>query len=137
VSGHVAAGRRAILAAALLLLAACGGMKDIMPDTELNSFLSKTTDVEFGMTKQLVQYYMGAPRSRLYEGNQEAWQWCQTSNNPQRADAFLVVYFYGARVAGIHSYGNRAEGICENFFRPIQWLADPEKEMAQKQRRRE
>ena len=99
-------------------------------------FESNASDVEFGMTKARVQYIMGASKHRLYSGSQEAWQWCQTSNSPNRADAFLTVYFHNARVAGIHIYGNRAEGICENFFRRVEWLADPEKGMAAKTKRR-
>ena len=120
-----------------LALAGCGGISTIMPNVELSSFISKASDVEFGMTKTQVQWVMGVPRNRVYEGNQEAWLWCQTSTDPSRADAYLTVYFHNARVAGIHTYGNRAEGTCENFFRRVEWLADPEKSMAAKQRRRE
>lgn len=132
-----AAGLRAGLAAAVLLLAGCGGMKDLMPDMELRSFLSKASDVDFGMTKAQVQYTMGKPTERLYQGSQEAWLWCQTSKSQDNADAFVTVYFHNARVAGIHTYGNRAEGQCEGFFRRVEWLADPEAEMAAKKRRRE
>lgn len=127
---------RLLLLAAACVLAGCGVGK-LMPDTELSGFLSSTSDVDFGMTKTQVQYYMGVPKNRLYQGDQEAWLWCQTSKSRERPDAYLVVYFYSARVAGIHSYGNHAEGECENFFRPIEWLADPEREMAAKKRRRE
>ncbi len=133
--GIAAAGFRAGLAAAVLALAGCGGMKDLTPDFDLRSFISKSSDVDFGMTKSQVQYYMGAPKRRIYEGNQEAWLWCQTSASRERADAFLTVYFYNARVAGIHTYGNRAEGECENFIRQVEWLADPDKAMAAKKRR--
>ncbi len=109
----------------------------MLPDRDLSSFVSKTSNVEFGMTKSQVQYYVGVPRNRLYAGNQEAWQWCQTSGSRDRADAFLTVYFHNTRVAGIHTYANRAEGECDNFFRRVEWLADPEKAMAAKVRRRE
>ena len=134
---HAATGCRTILVVAVLALPACGGMKELMPDTELRSFISKTSDVEFGMTKSLVQYYMGKPINQIYEGSQEAWQWCQTSKSQDRADAYLTVYFHNARVAGIHTYANRAEGECVNFFRRVEWLAEPEKAMAAKKRRRE
>ena len=117
-------------------LTACGGMGSILPDNELSKFESNASDVEFGMTKTRVQYIMGVPMKRLYYGSQEAWQWCQTSNSANRADAFLTVYFHNARIAGIHTYGNRAEGHCDNFFRGVEWLADPEKEMAAKAKRR-
>ncbi len=109
-------------------------MKDLAPDFDLRSFISRSSDVDFGMTKSQVQYYVGAPRRRIYEGNQEAWQWCQTSARRESADAFLTVYFYKARVAGIHTYGNRAEGDCEDFIRRVEWLVDPEKAMVAKKR---
>lgn len=134
---HRAPGRAGIAmltAGAALALAACGGM---MPDHELQKFTSRFGDVEFGMSKTRVQYTMGVPKQRLYSGNQEAWLWCETSNSPRQPDAFMTVYFHKAQVAGIHTYGNRAEGQCETFFRPVEWLADPEKAMAAKVRRRE
>src|SRR4051812_16913678 len=119
------------------LLAGCGTVASgLMSDRELYLFESHSADVDFGMNKTRVQQIMGVPKNRLYEGNQEAWLWCQTSTSPQRADAFLTVYFHQARVAGIHTYGNRAEGTCETFFRRVEWLADPEKSMAARQRRR-
>ena len=127
-----------LLGIAALGVAGCTAMTSgLASDRELYIFHSKADDVEFGMTKARVQYIMGPPLNRLYEGNQEAWLWCQTSNSPKLADAFLTVYFYRAQVAGIHTYGNRAEGTCENFLRRVEWLADPEKSMAAKQRRRE
>lgn len=136
-----AAGLRTGLAAAMLSVAlglsACGGMKELIPDMELRSFLSKASDVDFGMTKAQVQYTMGKPTERVYQDSQEAWLWCQTSKSQDRADAFLTVYFHNARVAGIHTYGNRAEGQCEGFFRRVEWLAEPEREMAARKRRRE
>ena len=106
-------------------------------DRDLYLFHSHVDDVEFGMSKTRVQQIMGVPRNRLYEGSQEAWLWCQTSNSPKNPDAFLTVYFHRAQVAGIHTYGNRAEGTCENFLRRVEWLPDPEKSMAAKTRRRD
>jgi outer membrane protein assembly factor BamE (lipoprotein component of BamABCDE complex) len=127
-----------LLAAALLALGGCSGaLSGLRPDQEMYKFESSASDVEFGMSKTRVQYVMGVPKRRLYEGSQEAWQWCQTSTNPERADAFLTVYFYGARVVGIHTYGNRAEGECDNFFRRVEWIADPEKALAAKARRKD
>ena len=125
---------RAGLIAALLVLgpAGCG----MMPDRGLSTFASKSADVDFGMTKVQVQHIMGVPRNRLYSGSQEAWQWCETSNSPNQADLFLTAYFYNGRVAGVHTYFNRAEGTCDNFFRRVEWLTDPEKAMAAKERRR-
>lgn len=106
-------------------------------DSDLYRFESKMQDVEFGMSKSRVQYIMGPPRERLYQGSQEAWLWCQTSSSPKFPDAYITVYFHNAQVAGIHTYGNRAEGTCDNFFRRVEWLADPQKSMAAKQRRRD
>ena len=127
-----------LVAACVAGLAGCGGLASgLMADGELYRFESKMQDVEFGMSKTRVQQVMGAPRQRLYEGGQEAWLWCQTSNSPNLADAFLTAYFFNAQVVGIHTYGNRAEGTCENFFRRVEWLADPQKAMAAKQRRRD
>ena len=131
---------RSIAALALLAcaLAGCGGIASgLMADRDLYLFESKAQDVEFGMSKTRVQQVMGAPKQRLYDGGQEAWLWCQTSNSPNLADAFLTAYFFNAQVVGIHTYGNRAEGTCENFFRRVEWLADPQKAMAAKQRRRD
>ena len=127
-----------MLAFAGLGLAGCASMTSgLAGDRELYIFHSKADDVEFGMSKARVQHIMGAPLNRVYESNQEAWLWCQTSNSPKFADAFLTVYFYRAQVAGIHTYGNRAEGTCDNFLRRVEWLPDPEKSMAAKIRRRE
>lgn len=130
--------RRLLPACAALALAGCSSaLSGLQPDQELYKFNAKLTDVDFGMNKARVQYYMGPPRERLYQGNQEAWLWCQTSTRPDQPDSYMVVYFYAARVAGIHTYGNRAEGTCETLFRPVEWLADPEKSMAEKKRRRD
>lgn len=125
------------LACSLTGMLGCGTMASgLMPDRDLYLFESSAGDVEFGMTKTRVQQIMGVPKNRLYEGSQEAWLWCQTSTSPKLPDAYLTVYFHQARVAGIHAYGNRAEGTCETFFRRVEWLVDPEKSMATKQRRR-
>lgn len=127
-----------VLALAALGLAGCSAMTSgLATDRDLYLFHSHVDDVEFGMSKARVQQIMGVPKNRLYEGGQEAWLWCQTSNSPKLPDAFLTVYFYRAQVAGIHTYGNRAEGTCENFLRRVEWLADPEKSMAAKVRRRD
>jgi hypothetical protein len=127
-----------LLAALALAISGCStALSGLTPDQDLYKFLVKVDDVEFGMNKARVQFIMGPPRNRLYEGNQEAWLWCQTSISQDRADAYLTVYFHGTRVAGIHTYGNRAEGSCENFFRRVEWLADPEKSLAAKVRRRD
>ena len=127
-----------LLALAALGLAGCAAMTSgLAADRDLYLFHSHVDDVEFGMSKTRVQQIMGVPRNRLYEGSQEAWLWCQTSNSPKNPDAYLTVYFHRAQVAGIHTYGNRAEGTCENFLRRVEWLPDPEKSMAAKIRRRE
>ena len=132
----MSAGRvlRLTLVAAALGLGACGTM---MPDSELSKFSSNSARVDFGMSKVQVQQIMGVPRNRLYSGSQEAWQWCETSNSPNQSDLYLTAYFHNGRVAGIHTYFNRAEGPCDNFFRRVEWLDDPEKAMAAKVRRRE
>ena len=127
-----------LLAAASLSLAGCAAVTSgLAADRDLYLFESKMQDVEFGMSKARVQHIMGPPRERLYQGSQEAWLWCQTSSTPKFADAYITVYFHNAQAAGIHTYGNRAEGPCESFFRPVEWLADPQKSMAARQRRRE
>lgn len=127
-----------LVAGAAILPAGCATVTSgLAGDRDLYLFESKTQDVEFGMSKTRVQHIMGVPRERLYQGNQEAWVWCQTSSTPKFADAYLTVHFYNAQVAGIHTYGNRAEGTCETFFRSVEWLPDPQKAMAAKQRRRD
>lgn len=125
-----------LLAAAASLSGCATVTSGLAADRDLYMFESKLDDVQFGMTKTRVQQIMGPPRERLYQGSQEAWLWCQTSNSPKFADAFLVLHFFNAQVIGIHTYGNRAEGTCENFFRPVEWIADPQKALAAKQRRR-
>jgi len=127
-----------VLGIAAIGVAVCTTMTSgLAGDRELYMFHSKADDVEFGMSKSRVQYIMGQPLNRVYEGNQEAWLLCQTSSSPKFPDAFLTVYFYRAQVAGIHTYGNRAEGTCDNFLRRVEWLPDPEKSMAAKVRRRD
>ncbi len=128
----------ALFAVAALGLSGCTTVASgLAADRDLYLFDAKMQDVEFGMSKARVQQLMGPPRERLYQGSQEAWLWCQTSSSPKFADAYITVHFFNAQVAGIHTYGNRAEGTCENFFRRVEWLADPQKSMASKQRRRE
>lgn len=127
-----------LAAAAAMSFGGCATVTSgLAADRDLYMFESKLDDVEFGMTKTRVQQIMGPPRERLYQGSQEAWLWCQTSNSPKFADAFLVLHFFNAQVIGIHTYGNRAEGTCENFFRPVEWIADPQKALAAKQKRRD
>jgi len=127
-----------IFAFTALALAGCTAMTSgLAGDRDLYNFHAKADDVEFGMSKARVLYVMGPPLNRVYERNQEAWLWCQTSNSPKLPDAFLTVYFYRAQVAGIHTYANRAEGTCDNFLRRVEWLPDPEKSMAAKIRRRD
>jgi len=128
----------ALFAVAALGLSGCTTVASgLAADRDLYLFDAKMQDVEFGMSKARVQQLMGPPRERLYQGSQEAWLWCQTSSSPKFADGYITVHFFNAQVAGIHTYGNRAEGTCENFFRRVEWLADPQKSMASKQRRRE
>ncbi|MEO8203623.1 MAG: hypothetical protein ABI630_07145 [Betaproteobacteria bacterium] len=132
-------GLAAVVALGLVLaLPGCASVTSgLVADRDLYLFESKMHDVDFGMNKARVQQVMGPPRNRVYEGSQEAWLWCQTSNSPKFADLYLTVYFHNGQVAGIHTYGNRAEGTCENFFRRVEWLPDPEKAKAARQRRRE
>ena len=133
---------RAILLLPVLLIglgfAGCAKITSgLAGDRDLYLFESKVEDVEFGMNKTRVQQVMGPPNARLYEGSQEAWLWCQTSAGPKFPDQYLTVYFHNAQVAGIHTHTNRAEGTCENFFRRVEWLPDPEKSRAARQRRKE
>ncbi len=128
----------AILCVAVLAGSGCAAVTSgLASDRDLYLFESHAQDVDFGMSKVRVQQIMGLPKRRVYEGSQEAWLWCQTSGSPKFADAFLTVHFHNAQVAAIHTYGNRAEGQCETFFRPVEWLADPQKSMAARQRRRD
>jgi hypothetical protein len=127
----------AVLLAAAALCGCTTMASGLSGDRDLYLFESKMQDVEFGMSKTRVQQIMGPPRERLYQGTQEAWLWCQTSSSPKFGDAYITVYFHNAQVAGIHTYGNRAEGTCENFFRRVEWLADPQKSMAARQRRKD
>lgn len=127
-----------LIAALATGLAGCATVTSgLAADRDLYLFESSVEDVQFGMSKTRVQQVMGVPRNRLYQGSQEAWQWCQTSSGPKFADAFLVVYFFNGQVSGIHTYGNRAEGTCENFFRRVEWLADPAAAVAARVRRRD
>lgn len=109
-----------------------------MGSQSLSSFASKVADVDFGMSKVRVQQIMGVPWNRLYgPAGQEAWLWCETSPSPAHADLFLAAYFHNGRVVGVHTYGNRAEGTCDNFFKRPEWIADPDKALAARVRRRE
>ena len=57
--------------------------------------------------------------------------------DPNAGAAQALASRLNAQVAGIHTYGNRAEGTCDNFLRRVEWLPDPEKSMAAKIRRRD
>ena len=81
--------------------------------------------IEPNQSKDDVLAILGTPKNRQFEGNNEAWQYCETSYTSSAGDDYLTVWFFKGTVTGITTYKNHNYGSCESFFKTIRWEDAP------------
>ena len=84
------------------------------------STLERTALVNQGMEKEKVLELLGTPGNRQFRDKNEAWQYCQTSIFDS-TDKFVVIWFYDGVVNGTSTYTQSQFGMCESFFKTIDW----------------
>lgn len=105
----------AILAAVLpVFLVACGSLE------------KKAILLNLGDSKEQVLAAMGPPDDRQLNGENEAWQYCQTGAGFGYHD-YRTVWFYRGQVTGINSYkSSRPGSSCVTDIKPIKWEEAPD-----------
>ena len=111
-----------------LLAAFLGGCGSINQAT-----VERAAQVEAGMSKNEVAELLGPPGNRQFSGDNEAWQYCQTSILAA-ADKFIVIWFYRDEVTGLTSYTDSRFGMCDSFFRSVNWEDAPDHTVEVRQR---
>jgi hypothetical protein len=105
-----------------ILLSACGSL-------EKQAILIKPGD-----TREQVQAGMGVPGDRQFQGDWEAWQYCQTGAGFGYHD-YRIVWFRQGQVTGLTSYKSTKAGtLCESDFRQIRWEDAPDYSIEVRQR---
>lgn len=96
-----------------VLLSACGSLQ------------KKATLLNLGDTKEQVLSVMGPPDDRQLNGENEAWQYCQTGAGFGHHD-YRVIWFQRGKISGINSYkSSRPASSCVTDIRPIKWEDAP------------
>jgi hypothetical protein len=76
-----------------------------------------------GDSKQDVLKVMGRPENRQFRGNEEAWQWCETTFGHHN---FTIVWLNEGKVTAVNTIGNSAAGeFCNSAYRTIRWEDAP------------
>ena len=78
-----------------------------------------------GMSKKEVLGILDAPGNRQFKGKDEAWQYCQTSVWGT-TDKYAVVWFFDGKVTGMNTYQQSGIGMCETFFKTVNWENAPD-----------
>jgi len=92
----------------------CGGLQ------------SKAALVNIGDTKHDVIAVMGTPKDTQAQGQQEAWQYCQTGAGFGYHD-YRIIWFDQGRVTGFNSYkGTRPGTSCATDLREVRWEDAPD-----------
>ena len=107
---------RNIIMAALLsvFLVACGSLE------------KKAVLLNLGDTKEQVLAAMGPPDDRQLQGENEAWQYCQTGAGFGYHD-YRTIWFQRGKVTGINSYkSSRPGSSCVTDIKPIKWEEAPD-----------
>jgi len=79
-----------------------------------------------GATPAQVRELLGEPQDRQLQGNQEAWQYCETG---LLQDTFVIVWFADSKVTGLRTYYSSVgdQGFfCSSHLRAITWDEAPE-----------
>lgn len=90
------------------------------------STMKRTALVNPGMDKEKVLEILGTPGNRQFKGKDEAWQYCQTSVWGT-TDKFVVIWFYDGKVTGMNTYTQSQVGMCDSFFKTVNWEDAPDK----------
>ena len=90
-------------------LVACGGLE------------TKSVLISVGDEKEHVLTKMGSPFYRQVKGENEAWQYCQTSAASGYPE-YRLVWIQAGRVTGVNSYkSTRAGSSCGTDIRIVKW----------------
>ena len=79
-----------------------------------------------GATPAQVRALLGEPQDRQFQGQREAWQYCETG---LLQDTFVIVWFAESKVTGLSMYHNAAGDVgffCRSHLRAITWEEAPE-----------
>lgn len=99
---------------ALVILSACGTLE------------KKAILINVGDDKSSVLKIMGIPDDRQINGQQEAWQYCQTGAGFGYHD-YRIIWFDAGLVAGITSYKDKTAGTsCTGQLKTINWEDAPD-----------
>ena len=88
--------------------------------------LHQANAVALGATPTQVRELLGEPLDRQFQGNQEAWQYCETG---LLKDTFVIVWFADSQVTGLRTYHSSVgdQGFfCSSHLRAIMWDEAPE-----------
>lgn len=97
-----------------LILVGCGSLD------------KKALLVNYGDSKEQVTSIMGIPDDRQFNGDNEAWQYCQTGAGFGYHD-YRVIWFYNGQVSGINSYkSSRPASSCVTDIKQINWQDAPD-----------
>jgi hypothetical protein len=86
----------------------------------------KAINIQVGQTREEVTAIMGSPQNRQFKGQDEAWQYCETSYTGAAGDDYLIIWFNQGLVTGTTTYKNHNHGFCESYFKTIQWEDAPD-----------
>ena len=79
-----------------------------------------------GATPAQVRELLGEPLDRQFQGNQQAWQYCETG---LFQDTFVIVWFADSKVTGLRTYHSSVGDpglFCNSHLRAITWDEAPE-----------
>jgi hypothetical protein len=85
----------------------------------------RSTKVNPGDSKEQVIAVMGDPENRQFKGNQEAWQYCDTSFGRYN---YSIIWFNSGVATGVNSYvsGGTPLNFCAAGFQPVRWETAPD-----------
>jgi len=110
---------------AMLLLQACASQSPIVKNS---------ARIRSGMSAWDLRRVMGEPQNRQFQGENEAWQYCATDHSGIEADNYVLVWLFNGVVSGMQTYRNTRFGMCESFFRTINWEDAPDTTIELRQR---
>lgn len=93
--------------------------------TACGSLEKKSIMLNIGDSKEQVLSVMGTPDDRQLQGENEAWQYCQTGAGFGYHD-YRTIWFFRSKVTGINSYKSTRPGAsCMTDIRHIKWEDAP------------
>ena len=84
-----------------------------------------------GQTKEDIQTILGVPRDRQFQGNQEAWQYCNdfvVAGVKQQAIELMNIWFNNGLVTGLQNLPVARNPVksCEEQLHKISWEDAPD-----------